>query len=82
MPSLATPTHFFEYKQKQENKYPSRCASLRGFEFFPYGKRGERAQRLGYLFSYLHLLILNSQSVGVAIEGIDIWYMGVIFYLV
>ena len=27
---------------------------------------------------FLSILILNSQCVGVAIEGIDIWYMGII----
>ena len=44
-------------KQKQENKCPLRCASLRGVEFFPHGKREERerAQRLGHLFSCLYL---------------------------
>ena len=31
-------------KQKQENKCPLRCASLRGVEFFPHGKRGERGR--------------------------------------
>ena len=29
----------------------------------------------------LSILILNSQCVGVAIEGMDIWYMGVIPYI-
>ena len=43
-------------KQKQENNCPLRCASLRGVEFFPHGKRGERAQRLGQFFSCLYLL--------------------------
>ena len=30
---------------------------------------------------FLSILILNSQCVGVAIEGMDIWYMGIIAYI-
>ena len=33
--------------------------SSRGVEFFPHGKRGERAQRLGHLFSCLYLQALT-----------------------
>ena len=56
--SIKIKVSFYSYKQQQENKCPLRCASLRGVEFFPNGKRGERAQRLGQLFSCLYLDVL------------------------
>ena len=43
-------------KQKQENKYP--CASLRGVEFLPHGKKGERGAALGV---FVLLFILKTQ---------------------
>ena len=37
-------TYTLRYKQTQEKKSTLRCASLRGVEFFPHGKRRERGR--------------------------------------
>ena len=46
-------------KQKQENKCPLRCASLRGVEFFPHGKREEREGAA--LGTFVLLFIFNTK---------------------
>ena len=48
-----------KYKQKQENKCPLRCASLRGVEFFPHGKRGEKEGAA--LGTFVLLFIFNTK---------------------
>ena len=47
----------YEYKQKQENKGPLRCASLRGVEFFPM----EKEEREGAAFGTFVLLFIFTQ---------------------
>ena len=44
-----------DHKQNEEKKSTLRCASLRGVEFFPHGKRGERegAAQGGFLLFIL-----------------------------
>ena len=49
----------YECKQKQENKGPLRCASLRGVEFFPM----EKEEREGAAFGTFVLLFIFTQWV-------------------
>ena len=44
-------TYTLRYKQTQEKKSTLRCASLRGVEFFPHGKRGERGRSARWISS-------------------------------